>query len=152
MRALMKAAEHEPLGFHVTMYCGQLIVTGRVAPSAWWYEVTKRGYWEELGVALRKVRKEDEKRAQMETLYAPIAADLSRAQPSEGEAGDEVTLVDVSIFPAVSTQGTQSGGHTLPVARVPLASIDVWWIVSGDSIRGSGGSNIGWGFLFPVGN
>lgn len=147
----MKAAELEPLTFHVTMYCGQMIVTGRVAPPSWWYDVTKKGYWAELGVATRKVRKEDERRAQMEELYAPVADALIRAEPFDG-AADEVTLVDVSVFPAVSTQGTQSGGHTLPVARVPLHSIDVWWIVSGDSIRGSAGASVGWGFLFPVGN
>jgi hypothetical protein len=81
-----------------------MIVTGRVAPNSWWYDVTKKGYWAELGAALRKVRKEDKRRAQMEELYAPVADDLIRAQPFDDRPGeDEVTLVDVSIFPAVST-------------------------------------------------
>jgi hypothetical protein len=152
MRALVQAAENEPLSFAVSMYCGSMLVSGYVAPSAWWYDVTKSGSRAELWHSLRKVRKEHERSAQLEQLYAPIADELGRALPHEGSTVDEVTLVDVTVLPAIGTQGTQSDGHTLPVARIPFSAIDVWWIVSGDTLRGSGSSGGGWGFLFPIGN
>jgi hypothetical protein len=156
----MQAADSEPLSFHVSMYCGQMIVSGRVAPSGWWYDVAKSGYRAELERAMnleiarsmRKVRNQDERQALVDEQHAAFTAQLDRAESLSDSDTDEVTLVDVSVFPAVGTQGTNSAGQTLPIARIPLGAIDLWWIVSGDAIRGSGGSSIGWGFLFPIGN
>ena len=124
---------------------------GSRCPSAWWYEVGKKGYWTEAWHELRKVRDKDDRKAALEAQYAPVAKaldDAAKAEMALGQEPDEVTLVDVSVFPAVGAQGTQSGGHTLPVARIPLTAIDAWWIVSGETIKGSGGSLVSAGPSF----
>jgi|BarGraNGADG00212_1021973.scaffolds.fasta_scaffold23978_2 hypothetical protein len=41
-------------------------------------------------------------------------------QDNESATYDELTLIDLSIFPAISPTDTKSGSHTLPVARIPL--------------------------------
>jgi hypothetical protein len=151
LRVLIGAAKSEPLPFTVTLYAGQMVITGRIAPADWFFKVSHEGYRQEVWVGLQKVRNTDERQGIFQQEIAESSEVLQAVATEEPSKDvDEVTLVDVSILPAVSAQGTQSGGHTLPVARVPLASISTWWIVSGEEIRGQGGSSVGWGFLFPI--
>jgi len=76
----------------------------------------------------------------------------SAARLDNDNVPDEVTLVDAQVLPAINRQGTQGGGHSLPVLRVPFSAIDSWWIADGSTIKGRGGSQVGWGFLFPIGD
>jgi hypothetical protein len=153
LQQLVARAETEPLPFAVSMYCGQMVVSGRIAPSDWFFRVSKSGFEEEVRQGLRRVKDEEERKSKFIGLVAQTSDVLQTAadEPSDSPA-DEVTLVDVHIFPAVSTQGTKSGGQVLPVARIPLSAIDIWWIISGEAIRGSRGPGIGFGFLFPIGS
>lgn len=146
----MECANEEPLDFYVSFYSGQLIVSGRIAPRSWWYEVTKATQRAEAELAHRKVRKDDERARRVEEQTGFFAEVMDWTRSVESEVVDELTLVDVSIFPAVSTGNGQSGGHTLPVARVPLSAVGAWWIVNGDTIKGSAG--LSFGMLFPVGD
>jgi hypothetical protein len=152
LRRLIAQATEEPLPFRVSMYCGQVMVSGRIAPPDWFFQVTKKGFEEEVWEALRRVKNSDERKAKYIDLAGPTSNVLAEATEPLDESGvDEVTLVDANIFPAVSTQGTKSGGHILPVARIPFSAIDVWWIISGETIKGRNGTALGFGFLFPVG-
>jgi hypothetical protein len=153
LRRLISRAKQEPLPFAVSMYCGQMFVSGRIAPPEWLFSVTKKGFEQEVWEALRRVKNDDERKAK----FLELATPTSRALEAAADGGadsivDEVTLVDARIVPAVSTQGTKSGGHVLPVARIPFSAIDVWWVISGETIKGSGGAGLGFGFLFPIGN
>jgi hypothetical protein len=152
MRALMEVAEAggKPLSFAVSMYCGSMVISGRAAPAGWWYEVTRSAQQAEVAELQSKLRKDEDKQG-WEEWISSAGHELDNASQKDGGADDEVTLVEVSVFPAVQTQGTESGGQTLPVARVPLSAIDLWWVVSGETIKGSG-PGMGWGFLFPIGN
>jgi hypothetical protein len=153
LRALVAAAGEEPLPFTVSLYCGSMFVTGRIAPDGWFYDVTAKGYGEEVWEALRRVRREEERQQLFHEHNEPVARLLDAARDREAAAeADEVTLVDVEVYPAVGTQGTRSGGQSLPVARIPLAAVNAWWVISGETIRGRAGANVGWGFLFPIGN
>ena len=70
---------------------------------------------------------------------------------ADGNSSDELTLADAYVFPSISTAGTQSGGHWLPVMRVPISSIASWWIVEGRNIPGKSGFSGGLGLGFAVG-
>jgi hypothetical protein len=150
IRALMHAAQDGPLPFAVSMYCGQMVVTGTVAPADWWYEVTRSAAQATIREDLKRVRKDAERQALMDARYGPFEAALDQAWTSDDKAPDELTLIDVYVYPAVGTQGTRSGGQHLPTARIPLSAIDLWWIVSGEELQGRGGSQVGFGFLFPA--
>jgi hypothetical protein len=146
----MQGATDEPHNFHISFYCGQLIVSGRVAPASWWYEVTKAAHRAEAEQAHRKIRRDDERARMIEESTGFFAEMMDWTQSAEEDDSDELTLIDVSVLPAISSGNGQSGGHTLPVARVPLSSVDTWWIVSGDTIKGTPGFSIG--ALFPIGD
>jgi hypothetical protein len=153
LRSLAVAAQEGPLPFAISMYCGQMVITGRVAPADWFYAITKSGFAEELHEDIRRNVGKRDRDAAFSRLNPPAQQALDRADAAEEDfVGEDLTLIDVQIFPAVATQGTRSGGQSLPVARVPYGSVDVWWVVSGETIRGRGGANVGWGFLFPIGN
>ena len=152
LRALMRAAESEPLSFDVHLYCGQMYITGRVAPSSWWYDVNTSGLraeiWETLGKS-RQTRREEVRKAALEEQAAPITRDFTRVgRAEEDDEPDELTLVDATILPALSGDGTP-GRQTQPIVRVPIHAVDTWWLVSGKNIQGSG-AGISWGFLFPI--
>jgi hypothetical protein len=156
IRGLIAAAtaRDKPLDFRVELYCGQMVVGGQVAPPDWFHKVTINVFREEIRTALPKIRKEsdEEKRLRLEAAVGPFAEVIAEASALTADSIDEVTLVNARVFPAVSTQGTQSGGRSIPVLRIPLSSISSWWIISGEAIKGRAGTQLGWGFLFPVGN
>lgn len=153
LRALMAAADREPLSFDVSMYCGGMMISGKVAPSRSWYETTASGAHIEMQKALPRVRRKNraEQEAVVDQAYRVLVDELRRASHNEQASADEVTLQDVTVFPAVSPIGTQAAGHHLPVARVPLASIDLWWVVKGPDIPGKSGSQLSFGVLLPIG-
>lgn len=153
IRALMQAAQTEALDFHISFYSGEMIIAGRVAPQHWWYDVTKNAHRAVVESANRKVRDERARAEAVNEQTEYVNELLTWVQSVEDEeAFDEVTLVDVTVLPAVTTGGTRPGGHRLPVARVPLKSINTWWIIDGDEIKGSAGLSAGFGVLFPIGD
>jgi hypothetical protein len=152
----MAAAQGQPLDFRVKLYCGQMMVTGRVAPSDWWYQVTQAGRKAELVAESGKRRGLSAKRdpADVDREAAQFESALTVARGAEPADVDELTLVDARIYPADFNESTKSGGQTLPIARLPLTSIDLWWIVDGDILRKTSDSGASWGliFPFPIGN
>jgi hypothetical protein len=133
LRALAVAAQDEPLPFAVSMYCGQMVISGRVAPADSFYSVTKPGFTEELRQAVRREVEERDRDVVFARLNPLAQEAFDRAAAAECDAvGDELTLIEVEIYPAVGIQG--GDGHSLPVARVPYSSVDLWWVVSGDTI------------------
>jgi hypothetical protein len=152
LRGLVAAASNEALPYAVQMYCGNMFITGRPAPPSWFHEVSKRAFSAEMEQYLGRRLKKEEGQTAFREQTAAFNSTFDRADATEDASPDELTLADVTVLPAIQTQGTTSGGHTLPVARVPFASIDVWWVVSGETIRGRGGSGVGFGFLFPIGS
>lgn len=150
LRAMMEAAETEPLDFFVSLYSGDVLVTGRVAPRNWWARVNRAAFSDQVEREAANAYRERTRQATMEKI-PPFYRAMNQVDASErpDDTRDEVTLVDVTVFPAVGTVGTRSGGHSLPIARVPLASVNIWWVVEGVEISGSG-SGVSWGFAFPL--
>jgi hypothetical protein len=143
LRALMRAAATRPLDFPISMYVGSITITGRVAPSGAWAQVTQRAV-EDIANQQMSGRGfgSGRRREYAQKVLAGFRSDMDRIGEMTN-AADEITLIDVRAYPAVGAAGTKSDGHTLPVARIPLASIDMWWIAEGTGIEGSGGSGIG---------
>lgn len=152
--SLIEAAREKPLDFRVEMYCGQMVVAGQIAPQNWFYKVSANAFTEEVRAALRMRRKEpgDDWHARVDEVAEPFRDLMQVAEVLERDPVDEVTLINARIFPAVGSQGSQSGGRSIPVVRVPLSSIASWCLVSGATIEGKARTQIGWGFLFPIGN
>jgi hypothetical protein len=150
LRALVRSAGNKPLDFGISAYVGQMLISGRPSPAATFYEAGRdylaRQIWDSREV--RRARNEEARTARfreitkqpLQRIDEAIAAEHSSA-PSE----DELTLVDVYLFPAVGTQGTQSGGQWLPTARIPYSAVDVWWVTDGRAIPGRSGSQVGFG-------
>jgi hypothetical protein len=152
LRGLVAAASETALPYTVQMYCGNMLITGRPAPPSWFHEVSKRAFAAEMQQYLGRQLKKEEGRARLQQATSEFDSIFDRARATESSPPDELTLADATVFPAIQTQGTRSGGQQLPVLRVPLASIDAWWVVNGEAIRGSGGGGMGFGFLFPIGS
>jgi hypothetical protein len=151
LRALIAQAADESLALNISMYCGSLVISGRIIPPSEFYELTYHGLRKEVQDSLRSVRDDEERLIKFDDLIKPIEHSLSHARHAEKDVPvDEVTLAEVKIFPAIRKEGAKSGGHTLPVARIPFTSIDAWWIVGGRVIKGRGSFNFGFGFLLPI--
>lgn len=157
IRALVRAAERGPLSFRVVLYCGGMQVTGRIAPASWWYDVTinaDRAAAEAARAGKGRWRRgpDDQRERTIEAEQRRFQSELGIAAAAEGDA-DEVTLVDVWIYPADLRADSSTGGQSLPVARIPLASIDLWYVFSGETLKQAGAtsSSVGWGVLFPIG-
>lgn len=150
LRAMMQAARSRPLDFPVSMYVGSLAVTGRIAPASLWRQVTERAVEgdAERRMGARKLGS-TRRREHITHVLAGFRSDLDRIGDM-GKVVDEVTLIDVRAFPIVGTAGTRSGGLALPIARVPLASVDMWWVAEGEDIGGSDGPGFGIGIGVAV--
>lgn len=149
LRELMVAARDQPLSFPISMYVGQALISGRVAPRAAWAPRTEEGA--RASVERRKgalVFSKSKKQALDDGLTA-LQADLRRVDSSAPASPDELTLIDVTVLPAVGASGTKSGGFTLPVARIPLLAVSMWWIAEGEEIQGGGGTGFGFGVAIP---
>ena len=129
----MRAAEAKPLEFRVKMYCGQMMVTGRVAPGSWWYDVTRSGRKAELAAQNEKKgrgfsrgggRAGGGEAYQSDSELVTFESTLFAAQSVDSSLGDELTLVDVRIYPADFIDTTKSGGQTLPIASQGAARLD----------------------------
>jgi hypothetical protein len=139
----MRAAATRPLDFPVSMYVGSITITGRVAPNGMWASITQRAVEDNADQAMSgRGFGSGRRREFAQKLLAGFRSDMQRIGEMT-DAAEELTLIDVRVFPSVGAAGTKSDGHTLPVARVPLASIDMWWIAEGDAIEGRGGGGIG---------
>ena len=156
------ANERGALDFAISMYCGQMLISGRVAPAGWWYDVTTSAVDAEVVRELERSKVRDpQERERMRAQYGHTfqtqmqdARSLEVAAAQAGRAGGELTLIEVTMFPAVGTQGSESGGVHMPVARIPLPAVDVWWIASGGVIPGRparSGPAFGVGAIFPIG-
>jgi hypothetical protein len=156
----MEAANTEALPFRVTLYCGTMQVTGRVAPASWLYRVSATARAAELEAAA-KTRSRPAWRPgatsqgeSAETTVQQLNRALSAAEAHEaGTGADELALVDVFIYPADFRGDTKTGGQALPVARIPLQAIDLWYVVSGETLKqAEAGGGFTFGVLFPVGD
>lgn len=142
--------QQKPLDFRIAMFTGGVMVTGFVAP--WWamYDVTLNSARQQVDAAFKRTKDERERVRQVDHYIGPLeTAFLAARQGEAGNAHDEVTLYDASVFPAGTAQ---SGGLALPVVRLPIASINAWWVMEGKPISGTPSFGIGLGFLIPVGN
>jgi len=153
LRALMAAAEEkgDAISFPVTLTTGAVTVTGRVAPSAWWYQAAERDLESQGERVIQRApkRSREEVAAQVASSLEQLLGDVKRSSLVEHQpAEDEVTLYQASVFPTISTGGTQSGGMSMSILRVPLSAVDNWWIVEPTEIKGSGSINWGVGFAF----
>jgi hypothetical protein len=155
IRALMTLAveTQQPLPFGVAIVAGGTLVSGAIAP--WWlmHDVTTSAAQAQVEEAVKRVRDLDERGRIVEQYVGPLRnAFTNTREREEQQVQDEVTLYDAAIYPAVGDSGMQRGGVSLPVVRVPLASIDAWWVTQGRAIPGSGGFGMGVGFMLPIGN
>lgn len=149
-------ASGQPLPLVFKAYAGNMLVSGQVAPPGWMGSITTEGVRQELwaGIVqrLRKKPKTEQDQAFRE-VWAPhkvVAQDTATAEDPGRTAETELTLVDVTILPAIQTGTGKSGGHVVPVVRIPLASIDVWWILDGEVIKASSSWSGSFGILFPI--
>lgn len=149
-------AQGKPLDLLVNLYAGSMIVSGNVAPPDWMLYVSSEGLnrdaQDDIHKRLRK-KSTEEKMAAFEELWSPLREnfeDATTAESLEATADRELTLVDATVLPAIQASTGKAGGHTLPVVRLPLSSIDVWWIIDGETIKGSAGWSGSFGVLFPV--
>jgi hypothetical protein len=154
IRALMTLAveTQQPLPFRVAMCTGGTLVSGHIAP--WWlmHDVTVASAQAQVEAAIKRVKDEKKRLALLEQYVGPVKEAFTRTRNLEEKQQDEVTLYDAAMYPSVGVSGTQSGGVSLPVVRIPVASIDAWWVMEGKPIKGTGGFGIGVGFLLPVGD
>jgi hypothetical protein len=57
----------------------------------------------------------------------------------------------VFIYPAGFRGDTKTGAQALPVARIPLNAIDLWYVVSGVILKQTdAGGGFGFGVLVPA--
>lgn len=138
-------------------YVGSTFVTGLVAPPSWFVATSRNAQEAEIKQVVESSMRRKASEVERQNTYNDLIGDyltsyrsIESAQ-STGTDIAELTLVDVSVLPAVGTQGTKSAGHTLPVVRIPYASVDLWWFVDGDAIKGSAGWSGSFGVLFPIG-
>jgi hypothetical protein len=161
LRALMDTAKQEALPFTISMYVGQMLITGYVGPAKAWSDATKASLEQETKKQLNAVGRSGGGPDQVEGLrdwFKRSSRVLDCVGQVESPPDDEVTLYDVVAVPSVGTQGTQSGGVRLPVVRVPLSSINMWWAAEGTSFAGKGATatqqgsswGVGLGFLLPL--
>ena len=163
LRALVAATTEEPLPFRIRMYVGSLMVTGQIAPARWWYDLTRRAMEAELNTyqasaeasprgRFRPRADPQTSRAQMEQTHASLRA-LRTAQDADPDLVDEVTLVDVRIYPADFRNDSKGGCQNLAVVRIPLSSVSLWWIVEEETLPGSTSAGSAWGVgvILPIG-
>lgn len=159
IRALMHAAEMEPLSFRLRLYCGSMQITGLVAPSSWWYRVSENGRAAEITTTQAQSRrgwrsKDLTRVATEDETFRRFKHELDTAELAEVRSdSDELTMVDVHLYPADFRADTKTGGEVIPVARIPLAAIDLYYIISGGVLKqkSQGGASFGVGVLFPMG-
>ncbi|HEV7720594.1 MAG TPA: hypothetical protein VGO60_04900, partial [Iamia sp.] len=60
LRALMKLAEDEKLEFPISLYSGQMFISGRVCARSWWVKVTKDAADADRDTALRFLGKKNQ--------------------------------------------------------------------------------------------
>jgi hypothetical protein len=166
LRALVAAATQDPLPFRIRMYVGTLLLTGQIAPAHWWYDLTRRAMEAELEKYQAKL---DEAEASHQGRFRPLVdpqatharaeqaraslAALRTAQDADRDTAEEVTLVDVRIYPADFRKDTKTGSQNLAVVRIPLSSVSLWWIVEEETVPGSKSTGSAWGVgvIFPIG-
>lgn len=152
--------------FRIRMYVGSLMVTGQIAPAHWWYDLTRRAMEAELNTGqantdsaeagppgrFRPRADPQTSRAQMEQTHASLKA-LRTAQDADPDLVDEVTLVDVRIYPADFRNDSKGGSQNLAVVRIPLSSVSLWWIVEEETLPGSTSAGSAWGVgvILPIG-
>ena len=149
LEALIAAADSysEPLDFEISVSTGGASMRGRVAPASSWYNVNKRASTQAAGDIVKSWgRKGEEQKAQADQKAQSVSRLMDYTRDIEGADVDELTLVDVQL---VLSGG---GGVQLPVVRVPIASIDAWWIVPGKEIKGASGGFFAVGGSFPIGD
>lgn len=165
LRALMRVAEETGhLSLPVEVVAGPLQVTGHIAPSAWFHKVTRQAFeshhvkWrnerlaKDAAARSRKVGgtgSYDEALAAVEASQAEGLAQLDRAL-SYDQGADELTLWSATAFPSVTQATGSPGGLELPVTRIPLAAITMWWVAPAREIQGQGGFAFGFGVLLPL--
>lgn len=166
LRALAAATTDEPLPFRIRMYVGSLMVTGRIAPAHWWYDLTRRAMEAELDTyqasgdtsdpsrrsRFRPRVDREKSRALLDQTKSSLMA-LQTAERGEGSEVDEVTLIDVRIYPANFRNDTKGGCQNLAVVRIPVSSISLWWIIEEETLPGSPSAGAAWGVgvIFPIG-
>jgi hypothetical protein len=134
-------------------------VTGRIAPASWLYRVSSTTRAAELEAAAKTESRPAWRpgaTSQGETPDATLHqfnGALSSAEAHEvGTEPDELTLIDVFVYPADFRGDTKTGGQALPIARIPLHAINLWYVVSGETLRqAEAGGGFSFGVLFPVG-
>ncbi len=120
---------------------------GRVAPTSSWYAVNKRASTQAAESIVKSWgRKGADQQQQADQQAQSVSRLMDFTRDSEDADVDELTLVDVQL---VLSEG---GGVQLPVVRVPLASVNAWWIVPGKELKGSSGGFFAVGGSFPIGD
>ena len=148
------------------MYVGNLMVTGRIAPEQWWYDLARRAIEADLTShranldspgSLRWGKGRQQKdpgvaQSVVQQSEASLAA-LRAAQDADRSDGDEVTLIDVRIYPADFRNDTVGGSQQLAVARIPVTSVTLWWIVEEETMPGRDAASSSWGVgvIVPLG-
>ena len=143
--ALMAVADRTKTAsaYPVSISTGQSIVTGRVAPSSSWYPLVVGDLEAQLEVMAGKVPRANREAALREIAkkIGEVKQQMREVFEAEVSPCDEVTLHNATVFPAIAREGTQPGGLRLTVIRVPLASVQHWWMVEPRSIPGDGGTD-----------
>lgn len=156
IRALMELAteSQDMLPFRIALFAGGAVVSGIVAP--WWVmsDVTASSAHQQVEEAFKRTKDEKERLALLERHAGPVKEIFTKVRKREENiVQDEVTLYDAAIYTAADAAGIRNAGLSLPVVRVPLASINAWWVMEGNPIKGSGSGFIGFvGVSIPIGN
>lgn len=142
----MEAAEDRPLPFAIFLSAGGVTVVGQVAPASSFYASTKSAAAQN---AERRApgtwgRRADERKEEAMATLDHVSQVMDWAQDVEEDDPDEVTLVNARVL---SSDGS---GVQLAVVRVPLDSVDAWWIASGSEIKAPTGGFFAVGASFPV--
>lgn len=142
----MKAAEDEPLSFPIFISAGDVIILGQVASASAFYASTK-------SAAARNAdsrasggwgSRANQRREEANTTLDQFSQVMDWVKGVEEADADEVTLINASV---ISRDGS---GVRLAALRVPLASVDAWWIASGSEIKSSAGGFFAVGVTVPI--
>jgi hypothetical protein len=130
LRAISRLAEQGPLAFSVTVVThGGLQVWGRPVPVSEWAELHQSAFENELGYVrstLTRKQRSTGTEQELASTFERMQNQIEVAMTYEGPDCDELLLVDVTYI-AIGAPAPMS----LPIARVPFASISAWWVVSG---------------------
>lgn len=141
---LVESAEREePCPKLVNMLTGSWLIQGRPVSTAQFIQASHDELSRTCAATkeVRKTRGDREKAQLVQSKVRPIIGSIQRSRAYDGAT---LSLLDVTIV------GSTGPSLHPPAIRVPLASVEAWWVVDFEVKNGgsSGGAVVGVGFAF----